>query len=128
MKSARLLIASVILLAGPLFAQPFFAFDNGLNDVEGFDEKAALLDEVGYEGPVGLQCYKIKQAAEIHLAKSMEAWKKMKSKPNEWTNLADDPGKAAIIGKLRKFIPATTAPNAKGSSYNFNEYFRKALK
>ena len=36
-----------------------------------------LLDDVEYEGPVGLQCYSIKQPAKNHLAKSMGAWKKM---------------------------------------------------
>jgi sugar phosphate isomerase/epimerase len=29
----------------------------------------------GYEGPIGLQCYKIKQDAEVALAKSINTWK-----------------------------------------------------
>lgn len=33
------------------------------------------LDEVGYQGPVNLQCYKIKQPAAEHLAASMATWK-----------------------------------------------------
>lgn len=31
-------------------ARPFFAFDNGLNDVASLDDKAALLKELGYDG------------------------------------------------------------------------------
>ncbi|MCH7225927.1 sugar phosphate isomerase/epimerase family protein [Haloferula sp. A504] len=36
-----------------------------------------LLDEIGYRGPVGLQCYAIKQPATVHLAKSMDAWRRL---------------------------------------------------
>ena len=32
------------------------------------------LDEIGYKGPVNLQCYQIKQPASQHLAASMTAW------------------------------------------------------
>ena len=35
------------------------------------------LDEIGYQGPVNLQCYQIKQPADKHLAASMEAWKNL---------------------------------------------------
>lgn len=35
------------------------------------------LDEIGYKGPVNLQCYQIKQPASIHLAASMKAWKNL---------------------------------------------------
>jgi len=50
MKLALSLITSAILLAIPVSAQPFFAFDNGLNDVQGYDAQAALLAELGYDG------------------------------------------------------------------------------
>ena len=39
------------------------------------------LDELGYEGPVGLQCYGIGGDARDHLARSMAAWKKMTAGP-----------------------------------------------
>lgn len=34
-----------------------------------------LLKKVGYDGPICLQCYGIKQPARTHLAKSMHAWR-----------------------------------------------------
>lgn len=33
-----------------------------------------ILDEIGYQGPVNLQCYQIKQPAAQHLAASMATW------------------------------------------------------
>jgi len=39
-----------------------------------------LLDEVKYEGPVGLQCYAIEGDNRENLAASMSAWKRMTSK------------------------------------------------
>lgn len=36
-----------------------------------------LLDEIGYQGPVGLQCYQLKQPAREHLASSIAAWRKL---------------------------------------------------
>lgn len=33
-----------------------------------------MLADLGYEGPVGLQCYNIKEKPEIHLAQSIRAW------------------------------------------------------
>ena len=45
----------------------------GSYDVE---EALQALTDVGYQGPVGLQCYGIKQPAKSHLATSMQAWKK----------------------------------------------------
>ncbi len=36
-----------------------------------------LLNEVGYRGPVGLQCYGIQGDARDHLARSISAWKKL---------------------------------------------------
>lgn len=35
------------------------------------------LDDMGYKGPVNLQCYQINQPARQHLATSIEAWKKL---------------------------------------------------
>lgn len=39
------------------------------------------LDEIGYEGPVSLQCYKIAQPAAEHLKTSMNAWRKYREQP-----------------------------------------------
>ena len=36
-----------------------------------------VLDEIGYRGPVGLQCYRIQGSDRDHLAGSMEAWKRI---------------------------------------------------
>ncbi len=34
-----------------------------------------VLHRIGYTGPIGLQCYNIKQEPEVHLTKSMATWK-----------------------------------------------------
>jgi sugar phosphate isomerase/epimerase len=36
--------------------------------------------ERGFEGPVGLQCYNIKENKQVHLKKSMATWKKFQGK------------------------------------------------
>ena len=48
-----------------------------------FDMRRVLrtLDQIGYKGPVNLQCYQINQPASQHLAASMEAWKKLNQDP-----------------------------------------------
>ena len=48
--------------------------------------------------------------------------------PNEWTNIADTEAGREVIAKLRVHLPRSNAENAKGSSYGFNEYFKKALR
>jgi len=47
-----LVIALILLMAATSLAdrRQFFAFDNGLNDIAGLDEKAALLKRLGYDG------------------------------------------------------------------------------
>lgn len=35
------------------------------------------LDEIGYDGPVGLQCYQVPGPAQEHLKASMEAWRRL---------------------------------------------------
>lgn len=40
-----------------------------------------VLDEIGYTGPVNLQCYKIPQPAAKHLETSMNAWKSYHDQP-----------------------------------------------
>ena len=35
------------------------------------------LDELGYRGPIGLQCYGIPGDARIHLTRSMAAWRQL---------------------------------------------------
>lgn len=49
--------------------------------------------------------------------------------PHEWHNLIAEgkPGLPAMESRLRGFVPKVNAPNAKGSSYNFNAYFRRVL-
>ena len=48
-------------------------------DAGTFDQKPllSLLDELGYSGPVGLQCYGIPGDAKIHLERSMKQWRAM---------------------------------------------------
>lgn len=36
-----------------------------------------LFEEIGYTGPIGLQCYAIKQPAAVHLTRSMAAWRQL---------------------------------------------------
>lgn len=48
--------------------------DKGNFDVAGF---LRTLRELGYRGPIGLQCYGIGGDAREHLARSMTAWRKM---------------------------------------------------
>jgi sugar phosphate isomerase/epimerase len=47
------------------------------------------LRELGYTGPVGLQCYGIGGDAREHLARSLEAWRKLRA------NLAPAPASTA---------------------------------
>ena len=46
-------------------------------DTGSFDQKKLLtvLDEIGYTGPVGLQCYGIPGDAKIHLERSIKKWR-----------------------------------------------------
>jgi sugar phosphate isomerase/epimerase len=48
--------------------------DQGSFDVAAF---LRTLDELGYQGPIGLQCYGISGDAREHLARSMAAWRKL---------------------------------------------------
>jgi sugar phosphate isomerase/epimerase len=48
--------------------------DKGDFDVAGF---LRTLGELGYTGPVGLQCYGIGGDVREHLARSLAAWRKM---------------------------------------------------
>ncbi|WOO42356.1 sugar phosphate isomerase/epimerase family protein [Rubellicoccus peritrichatus] len=41
------------------------------------------LDEVGYDGPVNLQCYDIAPPAAKHLSESMRAWKQLNQTPEK---------------------------------------------
>lgn len=74
------LLIVTALLVQPLAAREFHAFDNGLTDLKTPAEQAALLAKLGYNGPVTLQCYQIKQPAEVHLAQSMQAWRQLTAK------------------------------------------------
>jgi len=48
--------------------------DSGSFDMYGF---LKVLNEMGYRGPMGLQCYGIKGDARLHLARSMAAWQRL---------------------------------------------------
>ena len=48
--------------------------DKGSFDVTGF---VRTLRELGYQGPIGLQCYGITGDTREHLARSMTAWRKL---------------------------------------------------
>lgn len=48
--------------------------DKGSFDIQGL---LKILQELGYRGPIGLQCYGIGGDAREHLARSMAAWRKM---------------------------------------------------
>jgi sugar phosphate isomerase/epimerase len=50
--------------------------DKGDYDLLGY---LRLVREIGYTGPVGLQCYSIKDPAEVHLKRSMVAWQKLRA-------------------------------------------------
>ena len=56
--------------------------DNWLQPLDGgsFDHKKLfkILDDLGYRGPVGLQCYGIPGDARIHLERSMKKWKSLR--------------------------------------------------
>jgi sugar phosphate isomerase/epimerase len=52
--------------------------DSGSFDVGAFLE---TLRDLGYRGPVGLQCYGIKGDARDHLTRSMAAWRKLSQRP-----------------------------------------------
>ena len=39
------------------------------------------LDEIGYSGPVNLQCYRVPPPAREHLTQSMNAWRKYHAQP-----------------------------------------------
>jgi hypothetical protein len=57
-------------------ANPFFVFNNGVKDAT-FDTYALLetLVDLGFEGPVGLQCYNVPGDKADILAQSMAAWR-----------------------------------------------------
>ena len=52
--------------------------DRGSFDVAGL---LKTLDELGYKGPIGLQCFGITGDARDHLARSMAAWRKIRQTP-----------------------------------------------
>ena len=63
---------------GPDWKQLILPLDHG-----DFDQGRLMraLDEIGYRGPVNLQCFNIKRPAAEHLAASMKAWKQLQTTP-----------------------------------------------
>jgi sugar phosphate isomerase/epimerase len=53
--------------------------DGGSFDIHSF---LAALQEMGYDGPIGLQCYGIRGDARLHLARSIAAWRKLRERLN----------------------------------------------
>ncbi len=60
--------------AGPGWDHYIQPLDKGSFDVAGL---LKTLKELGYKGPIGLQCYGIGGDAREHLARSLAAWRKM---------------------------------------------------
>jgi sugar phosphate isomerase/epimerase len=54
--------------------------DRGSFDMLAF---LAALEDIGYEGPIGLQCYGIRGDARHHLTRSMAAWRAFRKKLDE---------------------------------------------
>lgn len=50
--------------------------DRGTFDISGF---LKTLKDLGYDGPIGLQCYGIPGDAQEHLARSMQAWRQLRA-------------------------------------------------
>ncbi len=48
--------------------------------------------------------------------------------PNEWENIASAPSSDGMIEQLKALLPKTNVPNAKHSSYDFNDYFIEVLR
>lgn len=71
-------LSSLAHAAGPT-THPFFPFCIDWHDAKkrSFEEQAVMLKELGYEGPIGLQCYGIGGDTREHLARSMAAWKQL---------------------------------------------------
>jgi hypothetical protein len=42
-----------------------------------------VLDEIGYEGPINLQCFHIKQPARKHLGQSIQGWRALNQKKDK---------------------------------------------
>lgn len=64
----------------------------------------------------------------IRYADGAEEFYDHRNDPNEWNNVAAEPSHQAVIDSLKVHLPAVNAPNARGSSYNFNDYFRRVLR
>ncbi len=63
--------------AKPRLDNPFFAFDNGAGyDRLSRDDQAALLAELGYDGPVGLQCWGVRGDIRENLKRSITVWRR----------------------------------------------------
>jgi sugar phosphate isomerase/epimerase len=58
----------------PGWARYIQPLDQGSFDVAGF---LRTLKELGYTGPIGLQCYGIGGDAREHLARSLAAWRRL---------------------------------------------------
>jgi len=59
---------------GPGWAKYIQPLDRGDFDIEAF---LGTLRNLGYRGPIGLQCYGITGDAREHLARSMAAWRRL---------------------------------------------------
>ena len=77
LREAAPYLLSVTINNGKRHGREIRPLDEGDYDLLGC---MRLIREIGYTGQVGLQCYSIKDPAEIHLKRSMDAWRKLCAK------------------------------------------------
>jgi len=74
LKEAAPHLMSVTINNGPTKGRKIAPLDEGDYDLVGFMK---LLKKVGYTGQVGLQCWSVKGASEVHLARSIKRWRQI---------------------------------------------------
>jgi len=75
LKEARPHLFSVTINNGDRDRRTIYPLDEGDYDLAGF---MRAVQAAGYTGQVGLQCWSIKQPAEVHLARSMTRWREIR--------------------------------------------------
>jgi sugar phosphate isomerase/epimerase len=75
--------------------------DRGTFDVAAF---LKMLDQAGYRGPVGLQCYNVPGDRDDNLKRSIEAWKRMRSSGRGALRLQQDKNAISILAGERPVL------------------------
>ena len=75
LKEVRPHLFSVTINNGDRDKRTIYPLDKGDYDLAGF---MRAVNDAGYTGQVGLQCYSIKEPAEDHLARSMKRWREIR--------------------------------------------------